>query len=181
MPRSYVYVRHSKECENKLYVRHDNYVCESKLMSMRDMIMYVCESKRPSMEDMIMCVKVNLLAVGVAGSHHLEVLMKLNGPSIHGSVTHHFLDGSNRLCGVSLVKEQHCVDGARVFQIRVLCMPFRFLLFCDLKHFGGVPSCYFFSLFHFFHYVRSRRPSVYLNRENTIFMNTVAFISLACS
>ena len=73
--------------------------------------MYVCESKRPSMEDMIMCVKVNLLAVGVAGSHHLEVLMKLNGPSIHGSVTHHFLDGSNRLCGVSLVKEQHCVDG----------------------------------------------------------------------
>ena len=33
MPKSYVYVRHSKECENKLYVRHDNYVCESKLMS----------------------------------------------------------------------------------------------------------------------------------------------------
>ena len=80
-------------------------------MSMRDMIMHVCESKLPSMQDMIMCVKVNLLAVGVAGSHHLEVLMKLDGPSIHGSVTHHFLDGSNRLRGVSLIKEQHCVDG----------------------------------------------------------------------
>ena len=94
---------------------------------MRDMIMHVCDSKLPSMQDMIMCVKVNLLAVGVAGSHHLEVLMKLNGPSIHGSVTHHFLDGSNRLRGVSLIKEQHCVDGPRgIFWPSLLCWFFGF-------------------------------------------------------
>ena len=96
-------------------------------MSMRDMIMHVCESKLPSMQDMIMCVKVNLLAVGVAGSHHLEVLMKLDGPSIHGSVTHHFLDGSNCLRGVSLIKEQHCVDGPwGIFWPSLLCWFFGF-------------------------------------------------------
>ena len=126
-------------------------------------------------------IQSRLLSVGIAAGHHLQTLVQGDGLTIHRPVTHHFLDGAHRFRRVGFVKEQHCVDGARVFQIRVLCMPFRFLLFCDLKHFGGVPSCYFFSLFHFFHYVRSRRPSVYLNRENTIFMNTVAFISLACS
>lgn len=52
-----------------------------------------------------------ILAVGIAGSYHLEVLMKLDRFSIQGSITHHFLDGPNCLCCVGLIKEQHCVDG----------------------------------------------------------------------